>query len=158
MEDVIRVLVGSLKKLEGTLVEHKEVYTMALEGIKPSSYHNDAGLASTSRDAVGNKNVGMMVDFTNDTSQRIQPVEENNVDYKEINEKFIKSEISKVNSRIKRHNIKCKFDYHDEINRITIKIMDKDTEEVIREIPPEKTLDMIQKMWELAGLLIDERR
>jgi flagellar protein FlaG len=36
--------------------------------------------------------------------------------------------------------------------------MDRETEEVIREIPPEKTLEMIQKMWELAGFLIDEKR
>jgi len=36
--------------------------------------------------------------------------------------------------------------------------MDGDTKEVIREIPPEKTLNAVQKMWELAGLLIDERR
>jgi flagellar protein FlaG len=41
---------------------------------------------------------------------------------------------------------------------VTIKVMDKDTEEVIREIPPEETLEMIQKMWELAGLMVDERR
>jgi flagellar protein FlaG len=35
--------------------------------------------------------------------------------------------------------------------------MDKDTEEIIREVPPEKTLAMIEKMWELAGLLVDEK-
>ena len=32
------------------------------------------------------------------------------------------------------------------------------TKEVIKEIPPEKTLDMIAKAWELAGILIDEKR
>ena len=41
---------------------------------------------------------------------------------------------------------------------MTIKIIDKDTKEVIKEVPPEKTLDMIAKVWELAGILIDERR
>ena len=35
---------------------------------------------------------------------------------------------------------------------------DVDTDEVIREIPPEKSLDMLQKMWEMAGILVDERR
>ena len=31
-------------------------------------------------------------------------------------------------------------------------------EETIREIPAEETLNMLSKIWELAGLLVDERR
>ena len=50
------------------------------------------------------------------------------------------------------------FGIHDETNRVTIKLVDKDTKKVIREIPPEKTLDMIAKVWELAGILVDEKR
>lgn len=50
------------------------------------------------------------------------------------------------------------FGFHEETNRVTIKIIDKDTKEVIRELPPEKTLDMIDKVWELAGILVDEKR
>lgn len=47
---------------------------------------------------------------------------------------------------------------HEGTNRVMIKIIDKDTKEVIRELPPEKTLNMIAKVWELAGLLVDEKR
>ena len=50
------------------------------------------------------------------------------------------------------------FGIHEETNRVTIKIVDKDTKEVIKELPPEKTLDMIAKAWELAGILVDEKR
>lgn len=50
------------------------------------------------------------------------------------------------------------FGFHDDTNRVTIKIIDKETKEVIKELPPEKTLDMIAKVWELAGLMVDERR
>ena len=50
------------------------------------------------------------------------------------------------------------FGFHEETNRVTIKIIDKDTKEVIKELPPEKTLDMIAKVWELAGSLEDEKR
>lgn len=41
---------------------------------------------------------------------------------------------------------------------MTIKIVDKETKEVIKEFPPEKTLDMIAKVWEMAGIMVDERR
>lgn len=50
------------------------------------------------------------------------------------------------------------FGIHEATNRVTIKIVDKESKEVIKELPPEKTLDMIAKAWELAGILVDERR
>ncbi len=55
-------------------------------------------------------------------------------------------------------NSEAVFGIHDGTNRVTIKIIDKDTKEVIKELPPEKTLDMIAKVWEMAGILVDERR
>ncbi|MGN0345068.1 MAG: flagellar protein FlaG [Lachnospiraceae bacterium] len=50
------------------------------------------------------------------------------------------------------------FGYHEGTNRVMIKIIDKDTKEVKKEYPAEKTLDMIQKVWEMAGLMVDEKR
>lgn len=50
------------------------------------------------------------------------------------------------------------FGYHEGTHRVTIKIVDKDTKEVKKEYPAEKTLDMIQKVWEMAGLMVDEKR
>ena len=42
-------------------------------------------------------------------------------------------------------------------NRVTIKIVDKTSDKVIKEYPAEETLDMIAKVWELAGMFLDER-
>lgn len=38
-----------------------------------------------------------------------------------------------------------------------IKVMNSDTQEVIREIPSEQILDMVANFMELAGLYIDEK-
>ena len=56
------------------------------------------------------------------------------------------------------HNEEAVFGIHEATNRVTIKIVDKETKEVIKEFPPEKTLDMIAKVWEMAGIMVDERR
>lgn len=58
----------------------------------------------------------------------------------------------------KMSNSEALFGIHEETNRVTIKIVDRQTKEVIKELPPEKTLDMIAKVWEMAGLMVDERR
>lgn len=49
------------------------------------------------------------------------------------------------------------FGIHEGTNRVMIKIVDKDTKDVIKEYPPEQTLDMIQKVWEMAGIMVDEK-
>jgi len=46
---------------------------------------------------------------------------------------------------------------HKETNAIIVKVLNKETGETIREIPPEKTLDLVVKMMEFAGILIDEK-
>lgn len=58
----------------------------------------------------------------------------------------------------KMNNSEAIYGIHEGTNRITIKIVDKETKETIKELPPEKTLDMIVKVWELAGMLVDEKR
>lgn len=61
-------------------------------------------------------------------------------------------------NKFKLANSEAVFGIHDGTHRVTIKIVDKKTTEVIKELPPEKTLDMIAKVWEIAGILVDEKR
>ena len=74
----------------------------------------------------------------------------------------IKAAVDDLNKTVKQaspmHYTQLSFKYHEDTNRISITVTDSDTDEVIREIPPEKTLDMLAKAWEMAGLLVDERR
>ncbi len=66
-------------------------------------------------------------------------------------------DMSEINKIINRNTV-AEFGYNEPTNRITIKIKDKDTDEVIREIPSEKALKMLEKAWEIAGILVDEKR
>lgn len=71
-------------------------------------------------------------------------------------EATIDDAVKSANRRME--HTRCEYSYHKKTNRVSIKVLDADTNEVIREIPPEKSLDMLQKMWEMAGILVDERR
>lgn len=68
----------------------------------------------------------------------------------------IKKAVEDINK--KANNSEAIFGVHEGTNRVTIKIVDKKTKEVIKEFPPDKTLDMIAKVWEMAGLMVDEKR
>ena len=68
----------------------------------------------------------------------------------------LKRAVEEINK--KANNSEAVFGVHEGTNRITIKIVDKESKETIKEFPPEKTLDMIAKVWEMAGLMVDEKR
>lgn len=78
---------------------------------------------------------------------------ENNA--KATNDK-IKKAVEEFNKNV--GNSEAVYGIHEGTNRVTIKIVDKKTHETIKELPPEKTLDMIAKVWEMAGILVDEKR
>lgn len=74
----------------------------------------------------------------------------------DYNAKKIKDAVEEMNKKMS--SSEAQFGIHEATNRVTIKIVDKKTKEVIKELPPEKTLDMIAKVWEMAGILVDEKR
>ena len=70
----------------------------------------------------------------------------------------IKKAVEEFNKKVLKQNSEAVFGIHEETNRVTIKIVDKASKKVIKELPPEKTLDMIARVWEIAGILVDEKK
>ncbi|HZH60852.1 MAG TPA: flagellar protein FlaG [Metabacillus sp.] len=50
-----------------------------------------------------------------------------------------------------------KFELHDELNKYYVKVVDANTQEVIREIPSKKLLDIYASMTEFLGLAVDKK-
>lgn len=75
-----------------------------------------------------------------------------------VSDQMVKDAINEANSKLKINNRRCQFTYEKDINRVAVKLIDEETGEVIREIPSEETLDMLRKLQEMAGLMVDEQR
>ena len=73
-----------------------------------------------------------------------------------MDDETLKKRIGDLNRQL--NSTECQYGVDEITQRVTLKIVDKETKEVIKELPPEKTLKMIAKVWELAGLLVDEKR
>ena len=140
---------------------------MALEKISPATYRDTSKPVTIPRVETekGKEAETTAINITEEPSiyrgatGHQTNTEANNGQYDgEASELQIKDALSKVNSRLKAHRTKVEFNYHEETNRVSIRVLDKETQEVIKEIPPEETLDMVQKMWEMAGILVDEKR
>ena len=49
------------------------------------------------------------------------------------------------------------FEVHEGTGRVMVNLIDTETKEVLKEIPPEKILDLVANIWERIGILVDER-
>lgn len=76
---------------------------------------------------------------------------------KEISEADIEKAAEKVNKLFEDKNTHVEYEFHGKSKRMSIKIIDNNTKEVVKEIPPKKLIDMVDKLCELAGLFIDEK-
>lgn len=75
-----------------------------------------------------------------------------------VQEKTIINAIEKANQKLSGADREFEFSVHEKTKQILVKIIDKETKEVVREIPSEKILDMVAKLCELNGLFVDEKR
>jgi flagellar protein FlaG len=72
---------------------------------------------------------------------------------KEQTEKVIKG----LNEFLKASNSHLKFEFHEGLQEYYVKVIDEQTNEVIKEIPPKKLLDMYAAMTDYLGLLVDRK-
>lgn len=69
----------------------------------------------------------------------------------------LKEAVKEVNNFLKPMKTSIQFVLHEELGEYYVKVVNEDTKEVIREIPPKKMLDMYAAMAELIGLLVDRK-
>lgn len=55
------------------------------------------------------------------------------------------------------HNVGLEFSMHEDSGREVIKVVERETGDLVRQIPPKEILDLVVRMNELVGILFDER-
>ncbi|WP_238988834.1 flagellar protein FlaG [Calorimonas adulescens] len=71
-------------------------------------------------------------------------------------EQYIKF-IEDANKKLVGPDTRLEFSIHEGTHKIVVKIINEETNEVIKEIPPEKILDLVAKIWEIVGLFVDKK-
>lgn len=73
-----------------------------------------------------------------------------------VSQQEIFRSIERANDKVMVRNTELRFSVHEKTKGIMIKVMNTDTQEVIREIPSERILDMVANFMEIAGLYVDK--
>ena|SRR5699024_4805941 len=73
------------------------------------------------------------------------------------NKEQMETMVYKLNEFIEPLRTNLKFQLHERLNEYYVEVVNPMTDEVIKEIPPKKMLDMYADMAELMGLIIDQK-
>ena len=75
----------------------------------------------------------------------------------DVNEERINECIDGINKKLEKQQLETSYQKHEATNRLVIRLVDKETKEVVKEIPPEKLLDYAAGMDEILGLFVDKK-
>lgn len=76
----------------------------------------------------------------------------------QISESTLTKAIEKANKALEPVYRRFEYSIHEKTGEVLVKVIDQGNDQVIREIPNEKFLDLMAKLQELIGLNIDEKR
>ena len=87
---------------------------------------------------------------------------ETQLQYDEAEEKItikqLEKTVNKANEHIMGVNTQLQYRIHEGTDRIMVRLIDTESQDVIREIPPEKMLDLVAEIWKRVGLVVDKQK
>ncbi len=139
----------SVNGVKGTRITPDSISPKRTEALAVTKQENKANNITAVQNKLSDK---MLVDKNEEQS-------ENTFDEGKVEQEHdIIKAIEKANKHIRTYDRKLEFSIHEATKQIMVKVINTENDSVIREIPSEKILDMVAHMWEVAGILVDEKR
>jgi flagellar protein FlaG len=95
------------------------------------------------------------IDKSQNLNQQIKDDEKNTKE--EMTKEKLQDLTRKLNKEMEPLNPDIKFSFNDKIDSLVVNVVDKNTDKVIRKIPSDEALKIMEKMRELIGALFDKK-
>lgn len=79
------------------------------------------------------------------------------LDNSEETKKKVQEAVDTMNEILEANNNTSKFMYHEGLERYYVSVVDRNTEEIVKEIPPKRLLDAFYEMQKMVGMIVDEK-
>ncbi|MFB7156110.1 flagellar protein FlaG [Lysinibacillus sp. NPDC056232] len=87
-----------------------------------------------------------------------QAIEKSSVNSEEqISKEKLQQAVDAINEFLHINHSASKFVLHNGLDRYFVQVVDTQTDEVVKEIPPKKLLDAFYEMQKLVGMVVDEK-
>jgi len=114
----------------------------------PGQYHDSYSHNSTDKNGI---NKGLEKQIQTEPTADASILDNDNISETKDMLNALKKDIEMI------RNLGVQFSVDEETGDTVIKIVDKETKDIIREIPPEQVLKLREKLDEMVGMLFDQR-
>ncbi|MBS7525786.1 flagellar protein FlaG [Fusibacter paucivorans] len=128
---------------------------MKINGISTAQSMSTEAISKDSRAVSPTENAN--IESVNPSADSMMPIKVSGNEDGGINEDLLQKSVDQANKNLQQYNRFIEREVHEVTHTVMYKLVDSTTNEVISEFPPKKIEDMIAKMWELAGLFVDEK-
>jgi len=111
--------------------------------------------ASQSLNSEGAK--GEQVRNVNKIARNANTTRDQQEELEEFTEEQIEEGVETLNESVEALHKGLKFEIHEESDRMHVQVVDVIEDEVLKELPPEEILDMLGRIQEMVGIIIDEK-
>ena len=118
---------------------------------QPGNYNVDKGIISKNREAQKNDNK------TNKDTNRVIGLETKDVKKSVAKTDDLAKILEEVNDALKTLNVKRGYRVDKDLNRTIVSIIDIETDDIIKQIPPEDAVRLAKNINEIIGLFYDNR-
>jgi flagellar protein FlaG len=77
---------------------------------------------------------------------------------RELSREEIADVVDRLNSGVRDMHERLSFSFHEKTQRVVVKIVNTDTNEVIREIPAKEAIKLLEHIQDFLGMMVDESR
>ena len=116
-----------------------------------------ATIAIVANDVAPKVNVEMQGSKPTNEGSMISTESVNLIDNSEETKLKVQEAVNKMNEMLDVTNSASKFMYHEGLERYYVTVVDCETEEVVKEIPPKRILDAFYEMQKMLGMIVDEK-
>jgi len=77
---------------------------------------------------------------------------------RDLSREEIADVVDRLNSGVRDMHERLTFSFHEKTQRVVVKIINTDTNEVIREIPAREAIKLLEHIQDFLGMIVDESR
>lgn len=92
----------------------------------------------------------------NQAEEQEDPLKAREEEQEPMDEKTVSYMTEELNELMSKINCNLEFQYHKDVNMMSVRMLDKKTHEVIKEVPPEEMLEQMAKAREWLGAFLDK--
>lgn len=115
----------------------------------------DVSIRSAGGEGASPKREAGVIDASKVTPNGLVAAETNSALH--VTKKEVEKSVETLSAMLDPHLTRLKFNVHEDTDRVYVQVIDRETEEVVREIPPESLLDLNASILRQAGLLVNEK-